>query len=88
MEVLPWNWLKWRKKSMPKECWGYFSHHLDDYKLSPLEEILGPTGIVVETRAKNCSDFLSTEVIINCYPNFMTCFYFSRALDQIAATVN
>ena len=26
--------------------------------------------------------------VIDCYPNYMTCFYFPFALDQIAATAN
>ena len=34
MKVLPWNWLKWRGKSVPKECCGYFSHSLDAYEAS------------------------------------------------------
>ena len=25
VKVLPWNSLKWRGKSVPKECCGYFS---------------------------------------------------------------
>ena len=33
--VLPWNWLKWRENSVPKECCGYFLHPLDDYEASP-----------------------------------------------------
>ena len=35
MKVLPWNWSKWRQKSVPKECCGYFSHTLDVYEASP-----------------------------------------------------
>ena len=99
MKVLPWNWLKWRGNSVPKEFCSYFSH--------PFHIIFsGPADIVLETRAKNCSEPFCQrslkrkgldvtfrqhglkcnvqehhfvyfyEVIINCYPNFMTCFYF------------
>ena len=35
MKMLPWNYLKWRGKSVPKECCGYFSHPLDIYEASP-----------------------------------------------------
>ena len=39
------------------KCCGYFSHPLDDrHRASP--EALGPAGIVVETRAKNCTKAL------------------------------
>ena len=31
VKVLAWNWLKWRGKSVPKECCDYFSHPLDVY---------------------------------------------------------
>ena len=56
MKVLPWKSLKWRGKSVPKECCGYFSHPLDVYEASPVDEVLGPTDIVVETRAENCNE--------------------------------
>ena len=56
-KMLPWNWLKWRRKSVPKKCCGYFSHPLDVYEASLPEEVLdGPADIVVETRAKTCSE--------------------------------
>ena len=29
MKVLPWNWLKWRGKSVAKEFFGYFAHPVD-----------------------------------------------------------
>ena len=35
MKALPLNWLKWRGKSVPKDCCGYFSHPLDVYEASP-----------------------------------------------------
>ena len=35
IKMLPWNWLKRRGKSVPKECCGYFSHSLDVYEVSP-----------------------------------------------------
>ena len=38
---------------MPKECCGYFPHPLDVYEAR--NEVLGPSDIVAETRAKNCS---------------------------------
>ena len=34
-KVLPWNWLKWREKSVPQECCNYFSHPLDVYEANP-----------------------------------------------------
>ena len=55
MRVLPWNWLKWRIKSVAKECCGHFSHPLDVYEARPLDEIFGPTDIAVEIRVKNAS---------------------------------
>ena len=54
MKVLPLNWLKWRGKSVPKECRGYFSHHLDVYEASHEQSSWPVAGIVVETRVKNC----------------------------------
>ena len=35
MKMLPWILLKWRGKSVPKECCGYFSFPLDLYEASP-----------------------------------------------------
>ena len=32
--MIPWNWLKWRGKYVPKECCGYFLHPLDVYEAS------------------------------------------------------
>ena len=55
MKVLPWNWLKWRGKSVPKECCSNFSHPLSMEHV--LDEVLGPALDNVEkTRAKNCSE--------------------------------
>ena len=42
---------------MPKKCCGYFSHPLDVYEASHLNEILGRADIVVETRAKTAASF-------------------------------
>ena len=50
MKVLP------SGTSVPKECCGYFSHPLDIYEASSLDEVLGPTEITVENRAKNYSE--------------------------------
>ena len=72
MKLLPWNWLKWRGKSVPRETCSYFSHPLDVYEASP-----GQQSPWTSTHYRSSSD----------YPNFMTCFYFSLALDQIASTV-
>ena len=55
IKVLPWKWLNWRGKSVPREGWGYFSHPLDVYEANHLDNVLVPADIVVETRAKNCS---------------------------------
>ena len=54
-KVLPWNCLKWRGKSEPKESCGYFSYFLDAMK-QVLGEVFGLVDTVVETRAKNCSE--------------------------------
>ena len=54
-KVLPWKWLKWRGKSVPRECCGYFSHPFDVYEANHLNNVLVPADIVVETRAKTCS---------------------------------
>ena len=35
MKVLPWNCLKWRGKSVPKDWCGYFLHPLDVFEASP-----------------------------------------------------
>ena len=46
-----------RRVSAKIQCCSYFSHPLDDrHGTSP--EALGPAGIVVKTRAKNCSKVL------------------------------
>ena len=46
-----------RRVSTKIKCCSYFSHPLDDrHGASP--EALGPAGIVVKTRAKNCSKVL------------------------------
>ena len=34
MKVLTWNWLKWRRTSVPKECCDYFSRPSDVYEAS------------------------------------------------------
>ena len=36
IKVLPWNWLKWRGKIVPKKCCGYLSHPLDAYDKASL----------------------------------------------------
>ena len=46
MKLLRWNWLKWREKSVPKKFWGYFSHPLNVYEASHLDEVLGQADIV------------------------------------------
>ena len=46
-----------RRVSAKIKCCGYFSHPLyDRHGMTP--DILGPTDIVVETQAKNCSKSL------------------------------
>ena len=105
IKMLLWNWLKWRGKSVPKECCGYFSHSLDVYEASPRRS----PWIISRHCCRHSSgklqrDFLQSlkrkgfevtfcqhdfkcngqehhfvyfyEVIINCYPDFMTYFYF------------
>ena len=37
MTMLPWNWLKWRGKSVPIECCGYFLRPLNAYEVSPVQ---------------------------------------------------
>ena len=38
------------RKSVPKECCGYFSHPLD-----VLDKVLGPADTVIERRLENCT---------------------------------
>ena len=38
------------RKSVPKECCGYFSHPLD-----VLDKVLGPADTVIEARLENCT---------------------------------
>ena len=53
MKVLPWKWLKWRGKSVPKEC-----SKIEVYA-EVVDEDLEPVDTVVETRAGNCSELFS-----------------------------
>ena len=60
MKLLPQNWLKWRGKTVPKESCGCFLRPLHGYiiwnKRQVLNKVLGPADIVVEARAKTCSE--------------------------------